>query len=198
MQCKCFSVNPLVLVFEKFLSENACEKIRQLATDLKQAKVLAQKQEEASTARVAFTQKLNPEKDHQLFYYINTFRKVLNDVTCKQCTFIRYEKGGHYKPHYDAFPWSKDKLHYALTEYGQRFFSTLLYLNDDFQGGTTVFPHLGIEIAPHQGDVLCWSDVELGTGTPEKKSLHAGQVVTRGQKDVVAAWWNKRIDYMFE
>ena len=43
---------------------------------------------------------------------------------------------------------------------GQRVFTGLIYLNDDFEGGTTDFPALNRSFAPRKGSMVLWRNVD--------------------------------------
>ncbi|WP_426731394.1 prolyl hydroxylase family protein [Myxococcus faecalis] len=76
-----------------------------------------------------------------------------------QAHLVRYEPGQMYPPHFD---------HLGTPE---RFFTVIGYLNDDYQGGATVFPDLGLRIEPRAGKVAVFpshychypADVTAGT-----------------------------------
>jgi 2OG-Fe(II) oxygenase superfamily len=80
---------------------------------------------------------------------------------------IRYAKGGHYLPHVDAGG-----------ELAERYFSIVIYLNDDFEGGHTSFPSLGFSVKPQAGRAIVFPS----------RYLHCAEPVTRGEKFVVVSW----------
>lgn len=63
-----------------------------------------------------------------------------------------YGPGGHYKPHVDAEAMYTDPDGSIVwKKVMNRDLSTLLYLNDNFEGGDLVFPDFGIRIRPEPG-----------------------------------------------
>ena len=58
---------------------------------------------------------------------------------------LKYEEGEFYGNHYDMSPWKETPEH-------NRTHSIVLYLNDNFQGGRTVFPHRAFK--PKAGQAL--------------------------------------------
>jgi predicted 2-oxoglutarate/Fe(II)-dependent dioxygenase YbiX len=82
--------------------------------------------------------------------------------------YYRYDVGQTFRPHYDGSYWRKTGEESQLT--------FLVYLNDDFDGGTTDFLHedetLRIRVAPKRGTALVFVHAQL----------HAGAEVTRGRK----------------
>ena len=65
----------------------------------------------------------------------------------EQLQVVRYEPGQQYKAHWDAC-WEEGKCNEFMKQGGQRYATFLLYLNDDFTGGETEFPHRNIKIKP--------------------------------------------------
>ena len=92
--------------------------------------------------------------------------------------FYLYEHGQTFKIHYDA-PYQRDKWHQSLL-------TLLIYLNDGYEGGETIFyQQRGIDkifvetpvatITPKQGQILLF----------EHRQLHEGAPVISGQKYVL-------------
>lgn len=92
----------------------------------------------------------------------------------------RYSQGQQYLPHYDNFNLAGLDPVYTV----DRCATALLYLNDGFTGGNTVFPQLNITVIPRQGDILYFEfDPEVYDLT-----LHAGEPVERGEKRIASLW----------
>ena len=70
--------------------------------------------------------------------------------------------------------------------------TALIYLNDEFEGGETSFPQLGIEHRAKAGDALVFSNVDP-RGRPEPRTEHAGRPPTKGTKWVFSQWVRDRI-----
>ena len=94
---------------------------------------------------------------------------------------LKYEEGQQYKNHCDFF--NHKKIH--LTE-NDRIATFLLYLNEDFSGGETNFPKIGVKIKAHTGSVVYFEY----SYTPKinKQTLHAGMPVTDGVKYILVSW----------
>ena len=101
---------------------------------------------------------------------------------------LRYERGQQYKPHYDFItPKEAEAFGAELERIGQRIATLLVYLNDDYEGGETAFPHLDWRYKGQPGDALIfWNLSEQGV--PEPKSVHAGLPVTNGEKWLLSKW----------
>lgn len=90
---------------------------------------------------------------------------------------MRYTPGQEYRMHHDALRGLEN----------QRAWTAIAYLNDDYDGGATTFPQLGIELRLHAGDLLIFSNVDSGGG-PHPLMQHAGEPVTRGAKWIATRW----------
>ena len=105
-------------------------------------------------------------------------------------TVIRYSPGGKYELHYDYFksdvPDQKEELNYG----GNRVYSFLVYLNEDFEGGETYFPHHNLKVQPEIGKAVLWQNTD--NGILLKESQHAGEPVITGYKWVFITWIRER------
>jgi prolyl 4-hydroxylase len=90
---------------------------------------------------------------------------------------LSYEPGQQYRPHMDALPGVAN----------QRRTTAILYLNDDFEGGATVFPARGVSIVPRTGMLLIFDNVD-DRGVADRASEHAGEPVAQGRKWVATRW----------
>jgi prolyl 4-hydroxylase len=96
---------------------------------------------------------------------------------------VRYRAGEEYTAHHD-FVYPSQQLWYQPT----RFATLLLYLNDDFTGGHTVFPravtrdfHDGVRIRPQKGTAVLFYSM-LPDGNMDDRSQHASEPVLSGEK----------------
>ena len=73
----------------------------------------------------------------------------------------------------EYYKWHVDRANGVVSGH-RRVFSTILYLNDGFQGGETGFPRQALKIRPRKGRLVCtYSDFT---------HLHGGLPVTKGEK----------------
>ena len=102
---------------------------------------------------------------------------------------LHYKPGAEYKPHYDYF----DPVHPGsasiLKRGGQRVGTLLMYLNTPKKGGGTIFPDVGLEVAPVKGNACFFSYDRAHVNT---KSLHGGAPVIEGEKWVATKWLRER------
>lgn len=92
-------------------------------------------------------------------------------------TILRYRPGQQYRRHLDTIAGAAN----------QRIRTALVYLNHGFGGGETSFPALGLSLRPRGGDAIIF-DTTLPDGSPDARTLHAGEPVTAGAKWLATRW----------
>jgi prolyl 4-hydroxylase len=102
---------------------------------------------------------------------------------------LRYGPGAEYKPHYDYFDPAEPGTPVILERGGQRVGSIVCYLNTPEAGGATVFPEVGLAVAPLQGHAVFFS---YDRPDPQTRTLHGGAPVTAGEKWVATKWMRER------
>jgi len=96
---------------------------------------------------------------------------------CEQLQVLKYTPGGFYNPHQDAFKCEKNMRRHTC----------IIALNDNYEGGETVFPNLDKEYKLNKGDMLFFDTMDdWGMMTP--KALHGGNPVTSGEKWICNLW----------
>ena len=100
---------------------------------------------------------------------------------------VKYDVGGEYKHHYDSF----DDKGPDVQRGGNRTHSFLVYLNDDFRGGGTEFPHLHQRVKPELGKLVWWRNLD-DKGQRLESSKHAGLPVEEGTKWILVVWVRQR------
>ena len=98
---------------------------------------------------------------------------------------LRYGPGAEYKPHYDYFDPAEAGTPTILKRGGQRVASLVCYLNAPEQGGATVFPEAGLEVAPIRGNAVFFS---YDRPHPATQTLHGGAPIEAGEKWVATKW----------
>ena len=97
---------------------------------------------------------------------------------------VRYYPGEKFEAHHDYF-------RNVRGPNGQRYATILVYLNDRFDGGRTVFPKLGVSAQPVLGDAMAWYNGWLKGGNQcfcFEDSLHEGTPTTNGVKYALNIW----------
>ncbi len=104
---------------------------------------------------------------------------------------LHYAVGQRFAPHFDFIDPATKGFAGELEARGQRLATFLVYLNDDYEGGETEFPALGLRHRGRRGDALLFANVDLA-GNPDRRTLHAGLPPTRGEKWVLSQWIRDR------
>lgn len=105
---------------------------------------------------------------------------------------LRYEVGQEFRPHHDFLDSKEPGFREHLANFGQRIATFLIFLNEDFEGGVTEFPKIGLRHRGRTGDALFWANVDMA-GNPDPLTLHAGRPPTSGEKWVFSQWIRERL-----
>ena len=89
------------------------------------------------------------------------------DIVLDYVGVVRWPIGTFMKPHFD-----KNDVH------GEDVFAAMLYLNDDFEGGSTIFEHF--ECKPETGKLIIFSNSQY---------LHHVSKVEKGERYVLSFWY---------
>ena len=105
----------------------------------------------------------------------------------EQLQVAHYEVEGEFKDHYDACDASSDVCAKFNHGAGHRVATLLVYLNDDFDGGETVFPRIGKAVRPRKGKGVLFRNTDADE-VILYNSLHRASQVTRGEKWICTKW----------
>lgn len=94
---------------------------------------------------------------------------------------LRYAPGQQYRPHLDTITGTAN----------QRVLTVLVYLNEGYRGGETMFTATGLKVSPSIGDAIVFSNV-LPDGRIDQRAIHAGLPVTHGIKRLATRWIRAR------
>ncbi len=103
-----------------------------------------------------------------------------NAVQGEPLQVLRYAPGQEYRRHLDALAGLDN----------QRAWTMLVWLNEDYGGGETVFPDANISFRGRRGDAMLFGN--LAEGRPDPLSAHAGLPVTHGTKFLASRWIRER------
>ena len=95
---------------------------------------------------------------------------------------LHYGIDGHYMPHCDGESLWKPPGNEPLIwrKSTDRDLSTVLFLNNDFEGGDFIFPELRIRIRPEPGMLVCFPSTH--------EYLHGVEPVTKGTRYSIVNW----------
>ena len=98
---------------------------------------------------------------------------------CESLQVVRYKPGGFYSLHHDD-----------LDQPNKRMYTFIIGLNDDYEGGETVFPVIKKSYRLHPGDVLLFDNLD-NYEMKTRKALHKGNPVNNGEKWICNLWVRK-------
>lgn len=104
---------------------------------------------------------------------------------------LHYAAGQEAKEHADYIDPAAAGAAEQIARSGQRVATALLYLNDDYTGGETEFPLLGISHRGKAGDLLIFFSTDAN-GVPDPRSIHAGRPPRSGEKWVLSQFIRNR------
>jgi hypothetical protein len=100
-------------------------------------------------------------------------------------TILHYDPGEEITNHFDFVDPAISNYADELARNGQRVVTFLAYLNDDYEGGETEFPELGIRHKGRRGEGLYFVNAH-SNGEPDTRMVHAGRPPVRGDKWIVS------------
>jgi hypothetical protein len=104
---------------------------------------------------------------------------------------LHYSVGERFDLHYDYIDPAVPGFAAELAARGQRLATFLVYLNEDYDGGETHFPRVGLSHRGRAGSALIFANVDTA-GRPDPSTLHAGLAPTRGEKWLLSQWIRDR------
>lgn len=172
--------NPKII--KTVLTNDECDHIKQVASKKLHASTVSKSRNIDETIRKSETAWIKASEDPVVDKLIRkcvsmTDRPLSN---CEDLQVLKYEPGGFYKPHQDAFPDDKNK----------RMYTFIIALNDEYEGGETVFPNINKSYLLEKGDALFFNTLN-NYECMTKKALHGGASVTSGEKWVCNLWIRK-------
>jgi prolyl 4-hydroxylase len=105
---------------------------------------------------------------------------------------VKYEPNGFYIDHFDASCDDKKECVEFEKNGGQRVLTMIIYLNDDFTGGTTRFKNLQKEFQPVKNNSLLFYSLQKNGNKCHPLSLHSGMPVKTGEKYIANIWLRER------
>lgn len=106
-------------------------------------------------------------------------------------SLMHYVPGQQFGAHCDAFDPATPAGKAEIDARGQRIKTLLVYLNEGYEGGETVFPRIGWRYKGKRGDAVMWENVH-GDGTSNPRTLHEGASPRAFEKFVFSKWMRDR------
>lgn len=181
---------PRVVVFGDLLSDEECDGIIALAS-----KRLARSETVASSSDGS---EVNAARTSEGMFFERCETELIRRVESRIATLLRwpldhgeglqvlrYRPGAEYQPHYDYFEPGHVSTPSILKRGGQRVATLVIYLNTPAAGGSTIFPDIGLDVAPVKGNAVFFS---YDRPHPSTQTLHGGSPVIDGEKWVATKW----------
>ncbi|MDR7332175.1 2OG-Fe(II) oxygenase [Roseateles asaccharophilus] len=181
---------PRVVVFSELLSHEECDGIIALGT-----KRLARSE---TVATGADGSEVNAARTSEGMFFERCENDLIRTVEARIATLLRwpldhgeglqvlrYRPGAEYQPHYDYFDPGHVSTPNILKRGGQRVATLVIYLNTPTAGGSTIFPDIGLDVAPVKGNAVFFS---YDRPHPSTQTLHGGSPVIEGEKWVATKW----------
>lgn len=100
---------------------------------------------------------------------------------------LHYQPGETFEEHCDYLDPAFPAYQQELSQRGQRSHTFLVYLNDDFAGGETLFTKLDFSHKGATGGALLFANVN-NEGEPDADTEHVGMPPTSGEKWLFSQW----------
>ncbi len=185
---------PRVVVFGNLLSSEECDQLIELAQPKLSRSLTVDNQtggDEVNPARTSDGMFFNRGENPVCERIERRLAELLNwpYENGEGLQVLRYKNGAQYVPHYDYFDPAQPGTPRIIERGGQRVATIVMYLRTPERGGATVFPDIGLEVAPIKGSAVFFS---YDRPHPDTKTLHGGAPVTLGEKYVATKWMRER------
>ena len=178
-----------IIEIQNFLTNEECDKIIELSKgNMFSSKVYSQNEDlYDNKTRISQQCWLNDNdsfiKDisDKVKSYTNTHNNYLEELQV-----VNYKPGGFFTPHYDACVGNNSYCE-RMNDKGARYLTVLFYLNDNFEGGETIFPKINKLVKPEKGKAIIFQNVD-NNGVIITQALHGGEPVKNGEKWIANKW----------
>ena len=186
-QSRRLATSPDVRLFPGLFSPAECAHVASVAGDLLEPSMIvdpATGQARPDPVRTSDAAVIGPAREDLVVRALNRRIAVASGTAIENgepLTVLRYVPGQQYRPHHDALPGVGN----------QRAWTMLVYLNEGYRGGETVFPAPGLKVQGRGGDGLLFANLEAD-GSIDPSAQHAGLAVTAGAKWLCTRWIRQR------
>lgn len=186
-----FNKEPLIYIINDFLNYEECAYLRFIAKDkLSQSLVGNGLKNVIRTGSSCF---IATESEEPLKLIEKKIKFLFpNDELgiIKSFNIINYKLHQTYAYHTDAYNVNDQGM--AVDPAGkairQRKYTAICYLNEVDEGGDTRFELLNINIKPKMGKLLVFKNVLQNSNKVDRRSLHGGLPVIKGEKWIMTTW----------
>jgi prolyl 4-hydroxylase len=175
---------------DNFLTNEECDYIINLANPILQPSKLFGDEKQTGHGRTSYSAEFHIYPNDEVLLGIRKKAAKVIDMPESHFEFfqcVSYEQGQEYQVHYDTFDEDIASNKAEMERGGQRKYTMLAYLNDDYDGGGTFFPNLDFMVRPKKGRVVIFNNLDE-TGKVIPAAFHAGLPVTEGRKYAINIW----------
>ncbi|MGH7634815.1 MAG: 2OG-Fe(II) oxygenase [Gemmatimonadaceae bacterium] len=192
------SANPLVRVFQEFVTDPICAwLIERAQPKLRRALIYdaANGRDMADHMRTNSAAGFDLMQADLVQVAVQSRMSIATGVPLHHmegATVLHYSVGEQITNHYDFVNPKIPNYEKEIRERGQRIATFLVYLNDDYEGGETDFPQLGLRYHGAKRAAIVFSNA-LPDGQPDLRMVHAGLPPARGEKWIVSQFIRNRV-----
>lgn len=154
-----YSEEPLIIVFDNAVPENICDEI--LAKHIEDG---MNPDSGKQSRQESYTQVTEDVEQRGISLGMDPYHyHIIANAIVENCGFshslieaidiYNYDVGRYLDLHHD-YPYFPEKINYYSHGNNDRVGTGILYLNDDYKGGTTYFPKLNVDVEPKKGSLL--------------------------------------------
>jgi|APCry1669192269_1035402.scaffolds.fasta_scaffold02950_5 prolyl 4-hydroxylase len=174
------SIAPRIVLLHNVLSVDQCTNI--INSDLVFEKSQINRPDKIQNVRDSYTYRdINGQFNHVKSYVVPKLIELMPNVDFNKSEPIqiqKYSTGQQYLSHVDYFDKPVDRIATAI-----------IYLNDDFIGGETMFTRLNIKVKPMQGSMLFFY-YGYEHKSANLSTEHASLPIISGTKQIITVWFN--------
>lgn len=203
-QDQALSDDPVIKTFRQLLPETVCRWLISLSDKrLKPALVYdaENRRNYQSETRTNSIAEFNLVQNELLHFMIQQKMSAACGIPMTQMegtAILNYRPGEQISDHFDFVDPHMPNYDQEIRDNGQRIITFLIYLNNDYEGGETVFTELGISHKGNTGDGIYFVNA-FPDGSPDRRTKHAGCPPTSGEKWIVSQFIrNRDVKYILE
>jgi prolyl 4-hydroxylase len=175
-----------------FLTVAECDHIiERAAPHLKQSEVLAKSKGNSKSIARSSESGFVPQRGDSVLRSVERKIAELSELPVDHQEMLpvtHYYPHTFYSPHLDAFPASDP----VVAAGNDRESTVLIYLNDDYTGGETRLPRIGVSVVPERGKAVLFTNLKPD-GRPNPIAQHEAKIVLSGEKWVVNQWIRQEV-----
>jgi prolyl 4-hydroxylase len=186
-----------VLELPTFFGMDECDKVKALALSgirggMRPSTVYGRQDDKVDAHRISEQIWLRDEDDPliaELSRRVATLTGTSMDSQ-EDWQVARYPDGGRFASHYDPCVLEDAACKRMEGDGGVRILTVLVYLNDNFGGGETVFPENGIAISPGKGKAVVFQSIDASSSTKRviRQARHEARPVSTHGVSVEGKW----------